>query len=413
MKRKYIKKELYRSKVFRVLASANEEYYWDIFIQYSDLLKDFDIIYVDDESKDYGKYIKDFFNLGEGLISSCFHKDNLKVINNKVLQNNLSEKSSRIFTSFDLQLDTNVVSELDNMIRGKKYPKNHKNDLKSLTQKREVHSTVSIGPYLMENYYNNGLNLSETILDVYYNFLLSLNGNSCNSYAEAVRVSKQRTKQFKEFFENNYKDKLIFEINDRLYKRIYLNLLKMIILNKSRLSVQEKVYQMLKFQNDELCSYHAGELNIAVKFFEEKYKFEFFSKLQQPNEGKLIGIVKNMAWDLFHLRNLEVTISMMKYESADFVFPLLFSFDKKFNELRKSSGLRLFINDQKSYNFYPFYKEDNFNKYLSMNKISNVTNEKAKRRRIRKAPVVKLDKLIMKYEVEILKSYFDSKYEKI
>ncbi len=404
---KYMRRELERSKVIKILASASEELYWDIYLRYFDILKDFDIIYVDNKATDYGKLMKDFFHLENGLISSCFHSDKLKFINEKVFLNNLNENDTKIFTSFDIELDTNVVSELDKLRRKKSYNTAYKNDLLSLTKRRNVHSTISIGPYLSENYYNNGYELNETMIDVYYNFLLTLNKNSCDSFVDAVRDSKMQTEQFIDFYKNEYKDKFVFEVHNNLYKAIYLNLLKMVQLNRTEISIEEKVFEMFKFQNEKMYKYLLGEMNIAIRFFEEKYNFAFFSKLQNPKKEKLISFIKNMAWDIYHLRNMEVTISLMEFDGVDFVFPMLFSFDRKFNELRESIGLRLYINDKTSYNFYPFYKEDRFNKYIDLSKMRKMRNKKAKKRRIKKTTKINYEKLIAHYENEVVEVYFE------
>lgn len=408
MMKENINKEIEISSIVRVIASSDIRYYWEIFNDYRSILKDYKIIYVDDNATDYGLYIKDFFKLKSGLFLSCFYSDKLKIMNDKVYKNDRNSKKSKIFTSFDIQLDTNVVSELDNMLRGKNFTKIYENDLKSLTKKRYMHSTISIGPYIMENYYNNANKFTDTMSDVYYNFMLELNKNHDKNLAVAIKKTKDQVKQIREFYQHRYTNLLISQINDNLYKRIYVNLLKIVILYNSNYPIKDKIIKMMKFQDKELCSYFINELNIATKFFEEKFKFSFFTKLQKPKREKVVDIIKNMAWDLFHLRSMELAIANLEYEKADFVFPLLFSFDKKFNELRKEFGMRLIIYDTKTKNYYPFYKEDKYIKYLNLNQIKKLNSNSSKTRRLKKAPKVNLEKMIKKYEKNIIEIYKDN-----
>lgn len=341
------------------------------------------------------------FSIKKGDISSCFNDDRIRLINKKVIKRVTLSQKNNVAISYDIHLDTNVVSEIDKYVREKKQDIELKEAVEAIISRRKLHSSMSIDPYIAENtLLKDGLD--SVVKNVIFNFFSVLNNSHEDNIVKARKMTKNNVKQLEEFYSKEFPNALPFVIQRQLYKTVYVNLLKMIIINKKHFTVEEKIKELVDFQNRTIYRYCVPEMNIACELFEKGYDFTFFGILQNKRED-IIKDIKNMSWDLFHLRNMEFTMSIMRNPKVDFIVPLMFSFDKKFNRLRKITKLRLFINDTKTLQYYPIYEENTVLKYFDEKEMMKYFGIEAKTNRLKNVRKVKIDKVIAKLEEELLK----------
>lgn len=76
---------------------------------------------------------------------------------------------------------------------------------------------------------------------------------------------------------------------------------------------------LVKFINKELFCYLECEFVLCCLFLKNNESVKHFFRYVQRNSNNLIGVLKNMTWDLMHLRNIETEMairnSLANYEN--------------------------------------------------------------------------------------------------
>ncbi len=122
----------------------------------------------------------------------------------------------------------------------------------------------------------------------------------------------------------------------------YLCLLKMaeIQIKSPRRSTKHKLIEFITFCDEEMATLFARETAIAAAYFERGHDLTFFGKI---HKGKsLHEPLKNMAWDLCHVRQLEEGMTMLPVREARYFFTALLTFDKRLIEIIDLYPLRSF-----------------------------------------------------------------------
>ena len=114
----------------------------------------------------------------------------------------------------------------------------------------------------------------------------------------------------------------------------YALLLKMadIQITNARRTVNDKLFDFLYFCDTELAAMCARESVIARRYFEQGQKLSFFGKIQKGRSG-LFEQLKNMAWDLMHVRHLEHALTISTTPEARYFIPALLTFDRGLIEI--------------------------------------------------------------------------------
>ncbi|MBC1400385.1 hypothetical protein HB836_02160 [Listeria booriae] len=221
-----------------------------------------------------------------------------------------------------VDLDSNVIGSWKNMVM---YQKNDSDLLDMLLFIKRMEKQVSCVPYLFES----GANSFDIEKEVVYRNLLAF------SILDGIDKSALEKKEFITdslaygLADDRWNEliKLEEEIKaepiDR-YEFIYCLLLKAFyIKHSSKKSMDHKILQLLNSINNELFSYWENEMILCYLFLKGDKSVEKFFGGVQVNAKDIFRKLKGMAWDLFHLRCIEMHMAERNCEPS---FTYLHSF---------------------------------------------------------------------------------------
>ena len=260
-----------------------------------------------------------------------------------------------------ISFDTQTISYLERYYKGqeKEIPSNIKNVLE-LMKLRQI--GVDNIPYVMENLLlsdKNEENVKETL-----NSFEELFYNGKRPIRNKIYVMKT--------LRNFRRMRKKFECK-RVYYLLYLILMKMsyIQLRHNKKTVEEKMDMMCRYMKEELGTILIAELILAKKYFEKGQSFNFFGKIQKGRKD-LSEMLKNMAWDLHHLRFLEYGCVKTTNLFADFFVPYFYTYDKRLLEAKECYKLEALVIDKQTRSHYPIYAhEDEIKPFVQKLGVSN------------------------------------------
>jgi hypothetical protein len=113
----------------------------------------------------------------------------------------------------------------------------------------------------------------------------------------------------------------------------------------------------LVFCDEELGAIFAREAAIAHAYFDRGQNLTFFGKVQ-TGRSDLKTQLKNMAWDLWHIRQMEEGLTLSIRPEARYYFTALLTFDKRLIEIMNLYPLRAFGFNQSGEEIMPVYDGD-------------------------------------------------------
>lgn len=146
---------------------------------------------------------------------------------------------------------------------------------------------------------------------------------------------------------------------------LYATLLKMamIQLSNPKRSLVSKLDDFMEFLDKTMQTIFAREAVVAAEFFSRGQKLEFFGKIQKSPVARLpelLDALKNMAWDLLHIRHvegastIEGAVSELEKPSPRYFFPSLLTCDKKFIEIIDLYPLKSYAYQKSEHKLIPF-----------------------------------------------------------
>lgn len=247
-----------------------------------------------------------------------------------------------------ISFDTQTISYLDRYYKGqeKEIPGNIKSVLE-LMKFREI--GVDHIPYVTENLLLSNKN-EESVKDTLLSFeVLFYNGKRPLRNKMYVRRMLRNLESLRKDFDKK-----------RVYYSLYRILMKMsyIQFRYSKKSLEEKMTMMCCFMKEEIGLMLFAELIVAKKYFERGQNFKFFGKIQK-GRGDLLESLKNMAWDLFHLRFLEYDCVWTTNPYADIFVPYFYTYDKRLLEVRECYMLQALAINKRTRDHFPIYVHQN------------------------------------------------------
>lgn len=241
---------------------------------------------------------------------------------------------------YSVSLDTMAVSYIEPYLNGSltRLPSDFVETFEFLASNNVQVDPV---PYLLENIGNlEEKHKQERIFEKLkcYAFLQSL--KSENFFKLGVSEFKTDSSKFSSWAADKMswlfheKESVANQWPPLMYWKIYCLLLKMVLLQLSRGSdkIEEKLLDFLGFMDAELSAIFFRETVIARRYFERGQELKFFSKIQKK-KSDLIESLRNMAWDLLHIRNMELALTLRPNESACVLVPAFLTFDKRLIEI--------------------------------------------------------------------------------
>ena len=140
---------------------------------------------------------------------------------------------------------------------------------------------------------------------------------------------------------------------------MYANLLKMSVLqikNRSQ-NLSKKVHQFLEFCDSGLATLPMREIALARTYFERGQRLLFFRNIQAKKQD-IFDQLDSMAWDLWHLYQLQECLAVWPAANSRYHFPALLTFDKAFIEVIDLLPLKACAYFEGEHMPTPFYEGD-------------------------------------------------------
>lgn len=352
-------------KVAEICESRTTEEAYRLYHQYLPLLKDYKFVFGTDEGGTPGYAVNRTFSAG-AAIRSLFKTEHVFVFDPETWHDMESGKATYSI-DYSISLDTQASSHLIPYLSGKE----HSSLPKDLTEVFEflIRNNVQIDPqpYLSENHLKLGN--SETADGVYstlkaYEVLRNIDVDWFKQHGKvrsiltdqelAIKAQQHLSTMYLEYKDKPAMDRLSFR-----HQSMYVLLLKMtaIQLKSPRASLKNKLSLFLQFCNDEIASLFLRETILAKAYFEHGQKFVFFGKIQKNKDGILMQLA-NMAWDLWHIRQMEEVMTFPPQKGARYLFPAFLTFDKKLIEVIDLCPIKSLAYNIVNPRPMPFYSND-------------------------------------------------------
>lgn len=367
--------EMMREAAILVCTADTLEDSVKIFIENQTLLKNCKFIFASTHGATPALSINQNFS-ATGVIRSLFKTNNIWVLDQKTLKEMLEGNEGATFPiDYSVSLDTQALSYLEPYIyeTSKKIPADFAEVFEFLARE-DVN--VDPMPYLHENLLkHNYFTDFNKIFSRYksYEILRTLD-------LKHLRANKQiRSKLSDEHLNIKTQQNLatiIHGIDDNVRKALtfrvdsyYCIIMKMAIIHFTRpqLTLAQKLEEILDFMDKELTTIFMRELIIAYEFFKQGTKLNFFGKIQLNNLN-ILRDMRNMAWDFFHIRQLEENLTINFNNETRYYFPSLLTLDKRFNQIIEICPLKACAYFDGAHQAMPFYDNN------AMNAFNNFLN---------------------------------------
>ncbi|HCE9325941.1 TPA: hypothetical protein NH024_001116 [Pseudomonas aeruginosa] len=323
-------------------------------------------IFASDRGTDPGFSVNREFSEG-AVVRSLFHSSRLLVLDELTLRE-MDGGGATFPIDYSISLDTQALSYLEPFMAGNvsKLPKDYAEVFEFIAQDNVF---VDPLPYCQENLKNlRDHDKAEKIFkklksyEVLRNIderLLSMSG-VVRSKLTDLEVERNTQEHMSRMYMSLEDARLMERIAFR-QRFMYCQLLKMVVINfkNAQDTVFSKVCRFLEFCDQSLATMGAREIAVAKKYFAQGQNFKFFGKIQK-NRPDIFSALDGMAWDLWHIRQLEESMTLIPDPRARYFFPSLLTFDKRFVEVMDLYPLRSLAYVEGESMPMPFYSGDWF-----------------------------------------------------
>ena len=268
---------------------------WKIYEQHQNLLKEFTIVKYNDGKDPSWKVIdlfKPFSHIEESKrhIYSIFYKGQVNCIS----RNALIRDKNLITSERNVGFDNNVARYLKSFSAGQKIDVDVSGIIKFMTTNQGVHFDYL--PYMVENRLSDNYDSDGLLENIFY--------------IERLYYSFFKDKKTKQFCIDAAKKQISAVDNDYMlnlfsawYRKVYIRVLVIAyVYLKYPKSPKRQFENLCRIFHEELNDYAIPELSMAYDFY-YYHNVAFLSCIQKSTKN-LISKLKNMAWDIFHIRNL-------------------------------------------------------------------------------------------------------------
>lgn len=362
---------------------------FDFYLLNRSVLKDWTFIVSTKEPNNMDLYdgLEKISGIRERLFTP-FSNGRVSIINDRILQRCLSNDDSRARTFRCVSFDTQTVSYIE------RYYKKGTVSYEGFETVIQLLKSGDLGvdhiPYTIENLMFD-LSRKDSVERTLFAYEMLVGENAGNEKVCWEQVRAIVSMYEKEEFE------FPFEIKEQ-YKTIYLSLLKMsqIQLEHQKESVEKKLKIFVEFITTKLYRMMQPEINLAKVYFSKGSNCGFFGKIHKGNKNVLEQL-KNMTWDLMHLRFMDYSSMMFDATEGDALIPYFFTYDKRLQDIRECYSLQALAINPHTYSVFPIY--------VMVEGIRDILQEHCTfgkhKERMRQTP--KVDTLINECEKDLLK----------
>jgi hypothetical protein len=325
------------------------------------LLKDCKFVFAATKGGMPGFAVNRNFSNG-GVVRSLFNTENILVLDRHTVHE-MESGDATYPIDYSISLDTQTVSYLEPYLNGRTsgIPADFKEAFEFIARDDVFVDPI---PYLHENLHN--LNDQESADKIFrklkaYEVLRTLDTDWLSMHGEArsklteLELAKKAQEHVAQMF---------MKLNDDVFLRAlefrqrftYCHLLKMAIIQigTPKISVRKKIELFVEFCDAELATLSGREIALARAYFAQGQDLTFFGKVQ-AKKADLFDILNGMAWDLWHVRQMEESMTLKPSRGARYFFPALLTFDKKFIEIMDLYPLKACAFIEGDHEPMPFY----------------------------------------------------------
>ncbi len=310
-----------------------------LFEIYSDSLHSYKFIFAAKHGTIPGFSINRDFSDGS-VVRSLFSSGSVLVLDRDTLKE-MKKGRATYLLDYSISLDTQALSYLAPYLAGNcsRLPKDFK-EIFSFISREDVN--VDPIPYILENLRNiSDLNKAERIFEKIkaYEVLRTIDADALKKHgsiksklcdAEIIKKSQEHvSRMYRDLSDQQVVDGVMFKFNFS-----YWNLLAMISiqLSNQKRSIEEKLIALIELSDSKLATLGFREITVAKSYFERGQQLTFFGKVQKGKKD-LFDIVRGMAWDMWHIRQMEQNLTIRPAREARYFFPSFLTCDKRLVEI--------------------------------------------------------------------------------
>lgn len=368
---------------------------FELYLHNLDVLKDWTFIVATTEPDNMDLYagMENIEGIKERMFTP-FANGRVSIINYKIFKRCWQKNDSRVRMQKCVSFDTQTVSYIE------RYYKNGNALYEGFNEVIRLLKSSNFGvdhiPYTMENlmlYPERKASVEETLFA--YEMMCGQNVSKtllCRMRAKAV-ISLYGKRNFEFPFRAK-----------EIYKMVYLSLLKMsqIQMGNAQLPIDQKMKLFLEFMTTRICRVMQPEINLAKLYFTDGGARGFFGKIHVRNKD-LLGPLKNMTWDLMHLRFMDYSSTMFNTRKSDVLIPYFFTYDRRLQHIRSCYSLQTLAINTKNHAVIPIYAFGEGVLELVKEQCTYTKHQE------RMGKTVDVDQLIAECEQELLKLVYKQK----
>ena len=328
---------------------------WLRYEQAEDVLHHCKFVFASDDERapTPGRAIRRDFS-ATGAVRTLFSSRNIVVIDRET-SSEMRRGGSTFVIDYSISLDTNALSYLLPFLDSKttRLPADFG---EVFTFIADPCTNVDSIPYRMENL-QNLTSCPKADNSIYlrlraYEILRTLDPASVangkpHSYLTDAELEKCAQEQMASLYESKNDARLMENIRLN-HEAMYCLLLKMCLIQLKRpnMSTKNKILQFLEFCDIDLATIYSREIMLARHYFVRGQDMNFFKKIMIGGRDPLENL-RNMAWDLWHVRQLEISTTIRPIAGARYFIPALLTFDKGLIEVIDLCPFRAIAYDER------------------------------------------------------------------
>ncbi len=335
-----------------------------LFEIYSSSLHNCKIIFASENGPIPGFSINRDFSDGS-VVRSLFSSGSIFVLDRETV-NDMKMGRATYPIDYSISLDTQALSYLEPYIMGKisRLPKDFEEIFRFISRE-DVN--VDPLPYLLENLLNlSDPNKAERIYEKIkaYEVLRTIDAGALKKLgiiqskldnAELIKNTQEHiSRMYRDLSDQRVVDEVKFSFNV-----CYWHLLAMISiqLSKPKSSTEEKLLSLIELCHSKLASLSFRDITVAKSYFERGQRLTFFGKVQK-GKNDLFNVVQGMAWDMWHIRQMEKNLTIRPAPEARYFFPSFLTCDKRLVEIIELYPLKACAYDEVDLVPMPFFDGD-------------------------------------------------------
>ncbi|WP_186092653.1 hypothetical protein [Burkholderia gladioli] len=354
--------------VARICNSDNTGEAFRLYHLAAPLLKNYKFVFASDKGGKPGFAVNRTFAAG-AAVRSLFKTDRVLVLDPDTALEMESGQSTYPI-DYSISLDTNAMSYLVPHMAGKRGGGIPADFLEVFEFIASPEVNVDPIPYFTENLPNlaDGKSADEIFENLKaYEILRTIDAKWLKSKGE---VQSTLTEQELTTSAQHLLSKMYMDISDDSgMKRIkfrhqymYACLIKMaaIQLKSPGAGICEKMSAFMEFCHSGLAAISVREVAVARAYFTRGQDLKFFGRIQKKSKKDILELLRNMAWDMWHVRQMEQSITFNPVKQARYFFPALLTFDRGFIEIMDLYSLKACAFKVGEFNPMPFFDGDAF-----------------------------------------------------